>query len=133
MKPTISSAVRSRLALVAFASLWLSACGGGGGGDTVAAAPSPLPAASGAPAPGAGTPSTSGPPGGPATSPSPAAAPSAGARPSPAPAGASQFVAFGPSTVVSSLPPSRPARSSDVARLNAGGGVKVCTAGKNIQ
>ena len=133
MTPKISSATRTRLALVAFTSLWLSACGGGGGGDTVAAAPSPLPAASGAPAPSASAPSTSAPTAGPATSPSPSSGTSPStAPPSPAPGGASQFVAFGTSTVVTSLPPSPPIRSSDVARLNAGGGVAVWTDGTTL-
>lgn len=60
MKPNLGSAARTRLALVAFASVWLSACGGGGG-DTVAAAPSPVAAGSGSPT----------------TAPPPAAAPAA--------------------------------------------------------
>lgn len=93
MKPTISSAARNRLALVAFASLWLSACGGGGGGDTVASAPSPLPAASGSPAAAPTTaPSTASPASGPAASNSPAAGPSPAPGASPTPATTSTAV-----------------------------------------
>lgn len=61
MQRRISSAARKRLALVAFTSVWLSACGGGGGsGDVTAAASSPTsgnPGSSG----GAGAPIASGP------------------------------------------------------------------------
>lgn len=83
MKSTISSAARQRLALVAFASLWLGACGGGGGGgDATAGAPS-----------AAAAPSASGTPGAsPATA--PATGPAAPAAPSSAPVAAAPTLAW---------------------------------------
>lgn len=97
MKPTLSSAARTRLALVAFASLWLGACGGGGGGDeTAAAAPPPLASAAGSPPPAAG--------GG--TAP-PAAGPAA-------------FQAWGPLIVDANVAPES---STSAARLGTGASV----------
>ena len=92
MQTIISSAARKRLALVAFTSLWLGACGGGGGGgDVTAAAPSApsAPSASGNPgvSPTAAPVAT-----GPAAPAAPASAPVASAPPAsgtPAPAPAS--------------------------------------------
>lgn len=137
MKPTISSAASTRLALVAFACLWLGACGGGGGGSTapapgdaggagsVTGAPSALgpapdasPAPAGTPVAGGGTPAT-----GPASSPPSA---SSGA-PSPVPSPA--FTAFS-STVVGGLP--QFPGPSVVARLAGGGGVTVWSDGTSL-
>lgn len=86
MTSGISSAARARLALVAFASFWLAACGGGGGGSATTAAPAPLASAGGAPMPTPSIPAstTSGP--APSTSPSAAPAPAAtGSAQPPAP------------------------------------------------
>lgn len=99
MRSTISSAARTRLALVAFASVWLAACGGGGGGGgDGAAAPAPL--ASGSGSPGA--------------SPAPA-----GGTPAPA-AGPAAFQAWGPTIVDTNVAPES---STSVARLGSGGSV----------
>lgn len=60
MQPRTSTGPRTRLALAAFTSLWLAACGGGGGGgDAAAASPPPgalgtAPGAAPAPSPAAG-------------------------------------------------------------------------------
>lgn len=99
MRSTISSAARTRLALVAFASVWLAACGGGGGGGgDGAAAPAPL--ASGSGSPGA--------------SPAPA-----GGTPAPA-AGPAAFQAWGPTIVDTNVAPES---STSVARLGSGDSV----------
>ena len=104
MQRKISSAARKRLALVAFTSVWLSACGGGGGGgDVTAAAPVPsgVPGVSGntgasaggapAVAPIASGPSAPAAPAAPPTAPS-APSPSAGGIPAaPAPAQAVEW------------------------------------------
>src|SRR4051794_3193166 len=87
MQASISSVASKRLALVAFTSMWLAACGGGGGGDATAAAPSPA-GASAPVAPRLAAPASS--PavaGGPvATAPSPAAGASAPTVAAPPPA-----------------------------------------------
>lgn len=81
MQSTPSGAARKRLALVAFTSLWLSACGGGGGGDAtpVAAAPAP-----------AGAPIAAGP------------SPSVNSPAAPAPSGSGAPVAQGPAAPAAS-------------------------------
>ena len=107
MRPTISSAARTRLALVAFASLWLAACGGGGGGGgDSAAAPAPLASGSGADAPSPGAT--------PGASPAPA-----GGTTAPA-AGPTAFQAWGPTIVDTNVAPES---STSVARLGSGGSV----------
>lgn len=93
MQPRTGRAARQRLALVAFATLWLSACGGGGGGgdgtQMAAAGPaSATPAAGAPPAALASGPTVPGaaPAPAPASAPISAAAPaSAGAAPAAAP------------------------------------------------
>lgn len=121
MTTTISTGARRRLAMVAFASLWLAACGGGGGGgDTVATAPSPLPAATGSPTP-ASPPATAAP------------APSTGgtATPTPAPAAApAAFQAWGPLLVGSGATESSP---NSVARLSTGASVVAWMQGAAVQ
>lgn len=136
MRRTISSAARQRLALVAFASLWLSACGGGGG-DTAVAGGAP---ASGGPttsAPSAsGSPVAQGPAGlGPASTSTPAPGPSAGPAtaggtpgapaPQSAPAAAA-FSSFGPVQVGQN--PDFYGGSPAIARLGGGGNVALWVA-----
>jgi len=70
-----SGTARTRFALIALTSLWLSACGGGGGGDATPVAAAPTPAA---------TPVTAGP------------SPSAIGPAAPSPSGSSAPVAQGP-------------------------------------
>src|SRR6476469_2912569 len=88
MQASISSVASKRLALVAFTSMWLAACGGGGsGGDATAAAPSPAgssaPVAAGLAAPASSPAVASGPV---AAAPAPVAATSAPAVAAPTPA-----------------------------------------------
>ena len=126
MKSTTSSVARKRLALVAFSSLWLAACGGGGGGgDVVATAPAPTGSSSPASSPSANGPA--------APSPGGSAAPSAGGPPAPgagAPAPqvsppAAAFAAF--DSVVLADNPLRDGAAT--ARLAGGGNVALWVAG----
>lgn len=139
MKPTISSAARTRLALVAFTCLWLSACGGGGGGDTTVAAPAP--ASAGGPA--APSPSASGSPvavGPSAPAPAPGAAPTASgsgspvAAPTPTPptAVAAAFQPWGPLLVGTADAGSNTSFTS-VARLTTGASVVASTMNGVVQ
>ena len=100
MQSTPSSAARKRLALVAFTSLWLSACGGGGGGGPTPVAAAPAPA--GAPIAAGPNPSVNGPT-------------------APAPSGSSAPVAQGPAApVASGTPAPTPPAATAVALAQTG-------------
>lgn len=103
MQEAVHGAARRRLALVAFAALWLTACGGGGGGSDASVA-APTAGGSGVSA-AAGDPLASGFPGG-ASAPVPGAAPAAPAA----------FSAFAPVRVAQSVGTPVP----QVARLASG-------------
>lgn len=116
MKLRTPMARRTRLALLAISTAWLSACGGGGG-DQVATAPAPTSGSSPASSPTAIGPAPAPGPG----AATPAAAPIPAASPAPAVAPTPAFSAFGP--VVLGTNPTQ--YDSAIARLANGGNVVV--------